>query len=105
MRKKVQISCRNNYLAKERLSPLIAGFSKTETIVNQSIYKKIPLTSQGPAGKQGIDGEMGQMGEKVLPHSMRILCVGLMDVSPSTYYYILKSEGKADRTAKVYKFI
>ena len=48
---------------------------------------------------------MGQMGEKVLPHSMRILCVGLMDVSPSTYYYILKSEGKADRTAKVYKFI
>ena len=35
----------------------------------------------------------------------RILCVGLMDVSPSTYYYILKSEGKADRTAKVYKFI
>ena len=45
MRKKVSISCRNNYLAKERLSPLIAGFSKTETIVNQSIYKKIPLTS------------------------------------------------------------
>ena len=25
----------------------------------------MPITSQGPAGKQGIDGEMGQMGEKV----------------------------------------
>ena len=81
MRKKVQISCRNDYLAKELLSPLKAGFSKTETIVNQSIYKKIPLTSQGPAGKQGIDGEMGQMGEKVLQHSMRKLNV-------STYIYL-----------------